>query len=58
MMKMVIIAGMITALVRFGSAVGVGDSAPDFTLQKAGGGSETLSTYNGKIVYIFWFGYD
>jgi len=37
---------------------GVGDPAPDFTLNKLSGGKITLSDFEGKIVYIFWFGYD
>jgi len=37
---------------------GVGDPAPDFTLNKLSGGTITLSDFEGKIVYIFWFGYD
>jgi peroxiredoxin len=39
------------------SAADVGDPAPDFTLSKVGGGDFTLSDYQGKIIYIFWFGY-
>ncbi len=38
-------------------AVGVGDKAPDFTLEKLSGGNITLSDYQGKIVYIFFFGW-
>ena len=40
------------------NAAGVGDSAPNFTLNKLGGGTITLSELKGKIVYIFWFGYN
>ncbi len=39
-------------------AAGVGDPAPNFTLNKLGGGTITLSELKGKIVYIFWFGYN
>jgi len=35
----------------------VGNTAPDFTLDKLNGGTESLSSYLGKVVYINWFGY-
>ncbi|MFY0625284.1 MAG: redoxin family protein [Reichenbachiella sp.] len=34
----------------------MGDEAPDFTLEKLGGGSFTLSDHSGKVVFIFFFG--
>jgi cytochrome oxidase Cu insertion factor (SCO1/SenC/PrrC family) len=39
------------------AAVGPGDSAPDFTLQDAGGASYTLSAYQGKVVLLALIGY-
>ena len=36
---------------------GVGDNAPDFTLNKLGGGTISLSDFDGKVLYIFWFGF-
>jgi len=44
--------------VSIAGAVGVGDEAPDFTLNKVGGGTFQLSNHRGKIVYIFWFSYN
>ncbi len=35
----------------------VGTTAPDFTLDKLSGGSDSRSNYNGKVIYINWFGY-
>jgi peroxiredoxin len=37
-------------------AVGVGDMAPDFTLNSLDGKTVSLSDYAGKVIYIFWFG--
>lgn len=34
----------------------VGEDAPDFTVDIAGGGTFTLSDYQGKVVMIFFFG--
>lgn len=38
-------------------AQGVGDTAPDFTLNTLDGGTFTLSDHEGKVVLIFFFGY-
>ncbi len=35
----------------------VGDPAPNFSLEKLGGGQFTLSSQEGKVVFIFLFGY-
>jgi len=35
----------------------VGDNAPDFTLNKLGGGTLSLNDFQGKVLYIFWFGH-
>ncbi|MCB9057415.1 MAG: redoxin domain-containing protein [Calditrichae bacterium] len=48
---------MILLSLNFVFAAGVGDPAPDFTLNKLGGGTFTLNAYKGKVVYIFWFGH-
>jgi peroxiredoxin len=37
-------------------AQNVGDNAPNFTLDKLGGGTFTLSEQTGKVVFIFFFG--
>ncbi|MEQ8471114.1 MAG: redoxin domain-containing protein [Marinoscillum sp.] len=39
------------------NAQSVGDPAPDFTLDLVDGGEFTLSNYEGKVVFIFFFGY-
>ena len=36
---------------------GVGDNAPDFTLDKLGGGTVSRNDFDGKVLYIFWFGF-
>ena len=36
----------------------VGEAAPDFTLETLEGTSFTLSDYDGKVVFIFLFGYE
>ena len=38
-------------------AVGVGDAAPDFTLNTLDGGQFTLSDNLGKVVYLYFIGY-
>ena len=55
MLKKLLLFAFIGTQVVFG--VGIGDKAPDFTLQKLSGDSISLSDYQGKIVYIFWFGW-
>jgi len=39
-------------------ATDVGDPAPDFNLQKHGGGTGSLTDYAGKVIYINWFGWN
>jgi peroxiredoxin len=39
-------------------AVAVGDPAPDFTLQDTSNLSHQLLGYRGKVVYLFFFGYN
>jgi peroxiredoxin len=36
----------------------VGTNAPNFELDKLGGGKGKLSDHSGKVIYIFWFGYN
>lgn len=58
MKKTLITSLMSLALgVNFAFAVGVGDPAPDFTLNDTNGNSHTLSNYQGKVVVLMWFGY-
>ena len=38
------------------SAQTQGEDAPDFTLNKLGGGEFKLSDQKGKVVFIFWLG--
>ncbi len=38
-------------------AQGVGDSAPDFTLNTVNGNEFTLSDHAGKVIFLFFFGY-
>ncbi len=39
------------------SAVDVGETAPDFTLKQYQSKNITLSSYRGKVVYLFFFGW-
>ena len=39
------------------SAVDVGQTAPDFTLKQYQGDNITLSSYRGKVVYLFFIGW-
>ncbi len=39
------------------SAQNVGSAAPNFTLNKLNGGTFNLAAYQGKVVFIFFFGY-
>ncbi|MGD9900651.1 MAG: redoxin domain-containing protein [Calditrichaceae bacterium] len=41
-----------------GLMAGVGDPAPDFTLNRLDGGTFTLSDYKGKVIYLFFVGYN
>jgi peroxiredoxin len=59
-MKTMITFGLIVLLF---SSVGAaaqneGSAAPDFTLNQLGGGEFKLSDFAGKVVFIFWLGYD
>jgi len=45
---------MITSLA---NAIEVGEEAPDFTLESLDHGTQKLSDYKGKIVYLFFLGY-
>ncbi len=35
-----------------------GETAPNFSLSQLSGGEFNLSDYSGKVVFIFWLGYD
>jgi peroxiredoxin len=35
-----------------------GETAPDFTLNQLEGGNFTLSDHHGKVIFIFWLGYN
>lgn len=36
----------------------LGEQAPDFTLEQSDGGSVSLSDFDGKIIFINFFGYN
>jgi len=36
----------------------VGDPAPDFTTNTLASGAQTLSQYRGKVVYLFFLGWN
>ncbi len=58
MKKFTISLGLILSMVTVTQAQEVGQPAPDFTLNKLGGGSFRLSDQQGKVVMIFMFGYN
>lgn len=49
------LAMVLTTTISFSQVVG--DKAPDFNLDKLGGGKGSLSDYSGKVVMVFIFGY-
>ncbi|MDZ7721455.1 MAG: hypothetical protein U5R06_01190 [candidate division KSB1 bacterium] len=40
-----------------GFGLEVSDDAPDFTLESIENETYTLSSYQCKVVYLYWFGY-
>lgn len=38
-------------------AINIGEKAPEFTLTSHDGNTVSLSDYQGKVVYIFFFGW-
>lgn len=60
-MKTFLTSIMISATLLFSiktNAQDVGDKAPNFNLDVLGGGTFNLSNYSGKVVFIFFFGYN
>ncbi len=57
-MKLKLAAVLLFSMMHIAIAIDEGDEAPDFSLEKLSGGSVTLSNLSGKIVYIYWFGYN
>ncbi|MBD3223659.1 MAG: redoxin domain-containing protein [Caldithrix sp.] len=57
-MKKLILPILMLTMIGFAGAVDVGDEAPAFTLTALDGSTVSLGDYQGKIVYIFWFGYN
>ena len=39
-------------------AIEVGDTAPDFTLEEVAGDTIALSSLNGRVVLLYFFGWD
>ena len=59
-MKKILIAVLVLIPIMWvadASAQSVGSAAPNFTLDRLNGGTFTLSDYEGKVVFIFFFGY-
>ena len=55
MRKIILLFVLMSASV-FGQSVGT--KAPDFTYSTVDHGTISLSDYNGKIVYLFFFGWN
>ncbi len=49
---------ILVLLLSAGLTAGVGDPAPDFTLNRLDGGTFKLSDYKGKVIYLFFVGYN
>lgn len=59
MKKLAISISLTALLISTGvQAQNVGETAPDFTLDKLSGGSWTLSDFSGKVISIFVFGFN
>lgn len=58
MLKKCIPIFLLFALCKFAAAQKVGTTAPDFTYTTLNHGTISLSDYRGKIVYLFFFGWD
>jgi hypothetical protein len=58
-MKVTLSVIMLFIFISINSSVaqGVGDPAPDFTLNSLDNGTIQLSNYLGKVVFLFFVGY-
>ena len=52
-----IACGLALALAASAQVPEVGDAAPDFTLETLEGNEITLSDFQGKVVFVNFFGY-
>ncbi len=56
--KVILGLSVLLSTYSFGFATDVGDLAPDFSLTDTNGNSHTLSSdYQGKVVFLMYFGY-
>lgn len=53
-----LLATFLLPVVSLAQGARVGDTAPGFTQPKLGGGQISLSEFSGKVVYLFFMGYN
>ena len=60
MLKMILVAAAVLLLVASGAMgqPGVGDEAPPFMYGSVSHGTVSLSDYAGKVVYLYFYGYN
>jgi peroxiredoxin len=57
-MKSLVIIAIVAVAVPAAAGVGVGDKAPNFTLEDTAGNDVSLSDYSGKVVVLEWLNPD
>lgn len=55
---LLLFAALSLPVVTLAQGARVGDAAPGFTQPKLGGGQISLSEFSGKVVYLFFMGYN
>lgn len=56
--RFLVIGAVVTVAVPAAAGVGVGDTAPNFTLEDTAGNEVSLSDYSGKVVVLEWLNPD
>ena len=56
--SLLLVLGLAAATGTARANIQVGQSAPNFTKNKLGGGSVSFNSYSGKIVVLFLLGFD
>ena len=60
MVKRILIAAAVLLLIASGAMgqPGVGDEAPPFSYSTVSSGTVSLADYAGKVVYLYFYGYN